>query len=270
MIRISESAPTTIAFFRMFFSTILVSLALPLYKKEWFHKSSDLWISVLSGIFLGLHFYFWIASLKYTSISSSVVLVTTQPVFVAVLAYIFLKEGIGKIGLAAIIFAMIGGYLIARGDLAIDSVHLKGDILAVAGALAAGLYLFMGRFVRPRVDLIPYVFTVYGISTVTILILGVISGSLHAPAARSDYLIFFLLALGPTILGHNVYNYALRHLPAFPVGMSILGEPVLATIWAMIIFREYPILSTILGGAIIILSMIMVMTRLKTMQEPTG
>ncbi len=197
-------------------------------------------------------------------------LVTTQPVFVAALGYFFLKEGIGKIGLVAIIFAMIGSYLIARGDLAIDSVHLKGDVLAVGGALAAGLYLFMGRFVRPRVDLIPYVFTVYGVASVTILALGIVSGSLHSPAAGNDYLIFFLLALGPTILGHNVYNYALRHMPAFPVGMSILGEPVLATIWAMIIFKEYPILSTIMGGAIIILSVIMVMIRLKTGQEPAA
>ena len=270
LIRISESAPTTIAFFRMFFSTIMIGFALPFYRKKWFHRSSDFWVSVLSGIFLGFHFYLWIASLKFTSISSSVMLVTTQPVFVAALGYIFLKEGIGKIGLVAIIFAMIGSYLIARGDLAIDSIHLKGDVLAVGGALAAGLYLFMGRFVRPRVDLIPYVFTVYGIASVTILVLGIVSSSLHAPAAGSDYLIFFLLAVGPTILGHNVYNYALRHMPAFPVGMSILGEPVLATIWAMIIFKEYPIISTIMGGAIIILSVIMVMTRLKTGQEPAA
>jgi drug/metabolite transporter (DMT)-like permease len=268
LIRMSGSAPTTIAFFRMFFSTMMIAFALPFYRKKWFPKSSDFWISALSGIFLGLHFYFWIASLELTSISSSVMLVTTQPVFVALFGYIFLKEGIGKIGLAAIILAMIGGYLIARGDLAIDGVHLKGDILALAGALAAGLYLFIGRFVRPRIDLIPYVFTVYGISSVTILILGILTASFHAPAARIDYLIFFLLALGPTILGHNVYNYALRHMPVFPVGMSILGEPILATIWGMIIFREYPILSTIIGGAIIILSVTMVMSRMKTRKEP--
>lgn len=270
MIRVSESAPTTIAFFRMFFSTVMIAFALPFYKKKWFDKGSDFWISALSGIFLGFHFYLWIASLTFTSISSSVMLVTTQPVFVAVFGYLFLKEGIGKIGLAAIMLAMIGSYLIARGDLAIDSVHLKGDILAVGGALAAGLYMFIGRFVRPRVDLIPYVFTVYGISSATILVLGVVSGSLHAPAARNDYLIFFLLALGPTILGHNLYNYALRHLPVFSVNMTILGEPVLATIWGMIIFAEYPILTTILGGVIIILSVVMVMSRLKTRQEPAG
>lgn len=263
LIRMSHSAPTTIAFFRMFFATLMVSLALPFYRSGWFEKKSDLSVSLISGFFLGLHFFLWIASLSYTSISSSVVLVTTQPVFVAVFGYIFLKEGIGKSGVASVLLAMGGSYLIARGDFSIDQAHLKGDFLALGGALAAGLYLFFGRFVRRRVNLLPYVFTVYGTSAVTILVLGGISGTLHRPAANIDYLIFFLLALGPTILGHNLYNYALKHLPAFPVGMTILGEPVLATIWGMMIFREYPIATTVLGGIIIILSVAMVMIRMR-------
>lgn len=241
-----------------------MALAIPFYKSTWFSKRSDFWISTLSGVFLGFHFFLWIASLKFTSISSSVVLVTTQPVFVAVFSFIVLKERIGKSGVISIILAMIGTYMIARGDFTIDSMHLKGDFMALGGALMAGLYLFIGRFVRPRVDLIPYVFTVYGISCLTILLLGIVSGTLQAPAAGMDYLLFFLMALGPTILGHNLYNYALRHLPAFPVGMSILGEPVLATIWGMIIFSEFPISTTIFGGFIIILSVALVMMRLRT------
>jgi drug/metabolite transporter (DMT)-like permease len=70
------------------------------------------------------------------------------------------------------------------------------------------------------------------------------------------------MALGPTILGHNLYNYALRHLPAFPVGMSILGEPIFATIWAVLIFAEKPSLDTIFGGAIILFAVSLVMLKL--------
>ena len=132
LIRLAESTPTTIAFFRMFFSSAMILIAVPFYKGRWFEKRADFWISTLSGIFLGLHFYTWIASLSFTSISSSVVLVTTQPVFVAVLGYIFLKEKIGGIGSAAVIMAIIGSYLIARGDLDIGAAHLKGDILALS------------------------------------------------------------------------------------------------------------------------------------------
>lgn len=263
LIRLSVSQPTTIAFFRMFFSTIMVALAIPFYKGKWFTQKTDLAVSILSGVFLGLHFFTWIAGLKVTSISSSLVLVTTQPIFVAIFGYIFLREKIGVFGTVGVVLAIAGGYLVARGDLKIDAAHLRGDVLSILGALAAGSYLFLGRFVRPRVDLIPYVVTVYGVSSLVILVAGVISRSIAAPARQIDYLLFFLLALGPTILGHNLYNYALRHLPAFPVGMSILGEPVLATIWGMIIFHENPISTTLAGGAIIILAIVLVMIRLK-------
>jgi drug/metabolite transporter (DMT)-like permease len=262
LIRLSHSQPTTIAFFRMFFSTVMVSLAIPFYRGRWFIQKSDLAISLLSGLFLGLHFYTWIAGLKATSISSSVVLVTTQPIFVAILGYLFLKERIGVYGVIAVILALLGSYFVARGDLRIDPAHLKGDILSLLGAVLAGSYLFLGRFLRPRVDLVPYVVTVYGSSSAVILVLGFVLGTMSAPARGLDYLIFFLLALGPTILGHNLYNYALRHLPAFPVGVSILGEPVLATIWGILIFGETPLFTTLIGGLIIILAIVLVMTRM--------
>jgi len=263
LIKLSHSEPTTIAFFRMFFSTIMVAVAIPFYHGKWFIQKRDLAITLLSGIFLGLHFYTWVAGLKVTSISSSVVLVTTQPIFVAILGYLILRERIGIYGVIAVILGLLGSFLVARGDLKIDPAHLKGDILSLLGAVFAGTYLFLGRYLRPRVDLIPYIVTVYGVSSLVLLILGLATRSIAVPTGGSDYLIFFLLALGPTILGHNLYNYALRHLPAFPVGISILGEPVLATIWGILIFGEKPLFTTLLGGIIIILAIVLVMTRMK-------
>jgi drug/metabolite transporter (DMT)-like permease len=262
LIRMSHSEPTTIAFFRMFFSTLMVSLAIPFYKGKWFVQRRDLLITILSGLFLGLHFYTWVAGLAQTSISSSVVLVTTQPIFVAILGYLILKEKIGLYGLIAVVLALLGSYLVARGDLKIDPEHLNGDLLSLAGAVFAGCYLFLGRFLRPRVDLVPYVVTVYGVSSAVLLILGLAASPFSFPTKGAEYLIFFLLALGPTIMGHNLYNYALRHLPAFPVGISILGEPVLATIWGIIIFGEKPLFTTLLGGIIIILAIMLVMIRM--------
>ena len=270
LIRLCESDPTTIAFFRMFFATIMVLAAIPFYRRTWFTERRDLLFCVISGIFLGLHFLFWISSLQLTSISSSVVLVTTQPVFVAVLGLLFLKEKIGIFGAVGIVLAIVGSYLVARGDLKLDTAHLKGDLLSLLGALAAGLYLFFGRFVRRRVDLLPYVTTVYGISALTIMLVGLATGSLKPPTSQADYVFFFLLALGPTILGHNLYNYSLKHLPVFPVGMSILGEPVLATVWGFIIFDEKPIATTLFGGIIIITAIALVMIRLKSKPEITA
>ncbi|HBZ00276.1 MAG TPA: EamA family transporter, partial [candidate division Zixibacteria bacterium] len=177
--------------------------------------------------------------------------------------YLILRERIGIYGVIAVILGLLGSFLVARGDLKIDPAHLKGDILSLLGAVFAGTYLFLGRYLRPRIDLIPYIVTVYGVSSLVLLILGLATRSIAVPTGGSDYLIFFLLALGPTILGHNLYNYALRHLPAFPVGISILGEPVLATIWGILIFGEKPLFTTLLGGIIIILAIVLVMTRMK-------
>jgi len=262
LIRLCQSEPTTIAFFRMLFSTVMIFCAIPFYKGHWFAKRSDLILSVLSGILLGFHFYTWVASLKFTSISSSVVLVTTQPIFVAVLSYFFIKEKIGLTGILGVAIAMAGSYFVAHGDLKFGAAYLKGDILAILGALFAGSYLFLGRVVRPRVDLLPYILIVYGTSTAVIAILGIATNSIPMPINQADYLYLFLMALGPTILGHSLYNYALRHLPAFPVGMSILGEPVFATIWGILVFAENPASSTIFGGAIILFAVILVMLKL--------
>ena len=267
LIKLSTSEPTTIAFYRMLFSTLMVMTAIPFYRKKWFLEKRDLFLSLLSGLLLGFHFFTWVAGLKATSISSSVVLVTTQPIFVAILGYLILREKVGIYGILAIVLGMGGSYLVARGDLNIDPAHLKGDVLSLLGALFAGSYLFLGRFIRPRVDLIPYIVVVYGCSSLVLLALGLTFGSFAMPSRNVDYLIFFLLALGPTILGHNLYNYALRHLPAFPVGISILGEPVLATLWGLIIFGEKPLFTTLLGGMIIILAIVIVMSRMKTATE---
>jgi len=262
LIRLCQSDPTSIAFFRMFFSTIMVLLYLPFYHGGWFIQRRYLVLSILSGILLGLHFYTWVASLKYTSIASSVVLVTTQPIFVAILGYFILRENIGITGIFCVAMAIGGSYIVAHGDFDFGADYLRGDILALLGALFAGSYLFIGRVVRPHVNLAPYITIVYTVSAIVIAFLGTITGSLSLPARGIDYIYMFLMALGPTILGHNLYNYALRHLPAFPVGMSILGEPVFAIIWAIIIFAEMPSLYTFVGGIIILLAVTLVMLKL--------
>jgi drug/metabolite transporter (DMT)-like permease len=267
LIRLAQSEPTTIAFFRMFLSTVIMATVIPFYRKPWFSNRRDFSLSIVSGILLGMHFYTWVAGLKITSISSSVVLVTTQPIFVAILGYLVLREKIGLNGIIAVALGLAGSFLVARGDFSLGPSHMKGDILSLLGAVFAGSYLFLGRFIRPRVDLVPYVITVYGTSALTILVLGLLTRTISLPANETDYVLYFLLALGPTILGHNLYNYALRHLPAFPVGISILGEPVLATIWAILIFGEHPLPSTLVGGLIIILAIVLVMKRMKTATE---
>ena len=263
MIRACSAPATAIAFYRMAFSAlILVPLALTIYKDQFRQFSAKTFLlSLLSGFLLGWHFFFWVASLDYTSISASVVLVTTQPVFVGILASMILKEKIGARGIVAISVAILGSGLIAGFDFGLSREYLFGDMLALAGAIMAGTYLFIGRVVRPTVSTFPYIFTVYGVSAVTLGIILLATGQLIQTYPANDYLYFIMLAVIPTLIGHSLYSYTLKYVAAHRVGISIIGEPVFATIWGVLIFKEYPSLTTLLGGAIIIMALILVFSQ---------
>ncbi len=263
MIRACQAPATAIAFYRMFFSMLIIlPLALTIYRKQFKEFSGKtLTITILAGFLLGWHFYFWVASLELTTISASVVLVTTQPVFVAIWARMLLKERIGARGIIAIILAIAGSTLIAGFDFGFKKEYLWGDLLALAGAVMAGTYLFLGRVVRPTVSTFPYIFVVYGISALTLgSILG-FTGDLLDVYTSHDYFFFVLLAIIPTLIGHSLYNYTLKHVAAHKVGISIIGEPIFATIWGILIFTEIPRMTTIAGGLIIILSLILVFSQ---------
>jgi drug/metabolite transporter (DMT)-like permease len=263
MIRACEAPATAIAFYRMFFSVLLIlPLAVTVYRKQFKEFSArTLAMTVLAGILLGWHFYFWVASLNYTTISASVVLVTTQPVFVAIWARILLKERIGGRGIAAIILAIAGSALIAGFDFGLKKEYLLGDMLALAGAVMAGTYLFIGRVVRPTVSTFPYIFVVYGVSSLTLASILGATDNLFAVYSAHDYFYFVLLAIIPTLIGHSLYNYTLKHVAAHKVGISIIGEPIFATIWGILIFSEMPRLTTLAGGLIIIVALILVFSQ---------
>lgn len=263
IIRACQAPATAIAFYRMFFSAlILLPLALTIYRNQFKEFSRrTLLITFLAGFLLGWHFYFWVASLNLTTISASVVLVTTQPVFVAIWSGILLKERIGTRGIIAITLAIIGSTLIAGFDFGIKKEYLAGDLLALAGAVMAGTYLFIGRVVRPTVSTFPYIFVVYSVSALTLASILAVTDNLFAVYPVSNYFYFILLAIVPTLIGHSLYNYTLKHVAAHKVGVSIIGEPIFATIWGILIFAEIPKLTTIAGGLIIIMSLILVFSQ---------
>jgi len=221
-------------------------------------KGKLLFFSFLSGVFLALHFVFWITSLYYTTISNSVVLVTTQPIFVALLSHFLLKERVRTLGFFGIVLALIGAFIISRGDMSIGQENFIGDILALLGAVMAALYLLFGRVVRQKLNLVPYIFTVYTIAAIVIGIIAVFYQTPFYPYPKITFLWFFLLALIPQLTGHTLYNWALKHLRAYLVGTSILGEPIGATILGYLVFKEVPFAQTYIGGGMILLGIYLV------------
>jgi len=241
-------------------SLILVPLALTRYRHEYRRLTRrDAWLAVFSGIFLALHFATWISSLEYTTVASSTVLVSTSPLFVAIASWLFLREKIGPAVIAGLGVALAGSAVIGLSDRSGAMRNaLLGDVLAFAGAITVAGYLLIGRRLRAKLSLIPYIAAVYGTAAVVMLAMVLVTRERVVGYSPDIYVWFLLLALVPQLLGHSAFNWALAHLPATFVAVATLGEPIGSTILAYIILGEMPTPIKIVGAALILVGIVVV------------
>ncbi|MCR4433647.1 MAG: DMT family transporter [Caldiserica bacterium] len=257
--RLSSASALTISFYRLFLATIFLLIWAPITRTKILIplKPGELVLLFLSGLALAAHFYFWITSLKWTTVSSSTILVSTHVIFVALGERVINRRSFPLAFLLALVLSFGGVVLIANADFQFSGVALKGDLFALLGGLMAAIYFFSGSVLRARLPILTYGVFVY---TVAALLLGTAIFAFMGPGEflnfpPADWLWFVLLALGPQIMGHTLLNYLLAYVrPAF-LTMSVLFEPVGATIWALIIFREVPGVIALLGGALVILGL---------------
>ena len=207
---------------------------------------------VASGLFLGLHFATWIVSLGYTSVASSVVLVSMGPVFVGLGSWFILRERPGALLVAGIILAVIGSVVISWGDLGQGRDQLVGDLLALAGGVFVAGYLMIGYRVRARRSLTTYIALVYGVAMVTLVIIVLIARQPMFGYSVNAYGWVLALALGPQIVGHSTLNWALRYLSATFVAIVTLAEPIGSGILAYVLLDEAIAWSTAIGGAMVL------------------
>jgi len=249
------SAPSgIIAFYRLFF-TVLFMFPLFIYKyvSELKLISKKDWLfSVISGVFLAFHFILWFESLRFTSVASSTVLVTLQPLFAFIGSYLFFKEVFSGKALLSSVLAIGGSVLISWGDFYVSGTALYGDLLALIACALVTVYFMFGQAVRKRISLITYTFVVYSISTVTLFIYVLLKEESLFPYSSSDWVYFILLAIFPTLLGHSLFNWSLKWLNTSTISMAILLEPVGAGIMAYFLFQETISLTQAAGGLIVI------------------
>jgi drug/metabolite transporter (DMT)-like permease len=253
-IRISNAHPFVIATYRMGITCIiLLPLVIVKYRNEFSRiKRDELIFMGVIGLVLALHFGSWISSLGGTSVASSVILVTSHPLFVAIASHYLFKERLKTIGYFGITVAFSGIIILSIGDLGIGESNFRADILALVGSIAAGIYILGGRKARRSISLVPYVFIVYSICTGALLAACMVVSAPLYPLPREEYGLFLLMAVIPTILGHTMYNYALKYVKAQIVSVSLLGEPIGSTILAFVILNETPPQFSIVGGFLIL------------------
>ncbi len=251
-----DTPALVISFYRMFWSTLLllgyqlIRDPKKLHLKN-FNKQTKLYIGI-AGIFLALHFGTWIASVQMTTISHSLILESTHPVFALILSPIFLKEKGSWNAFLAAFLTMIGIVIIGGQDFRLSDGRFTGDLLALASALFVTFYLLIARHQRLKIDIIPYLILVYASATITLFILVLAFQYPIWQYPPQVHGMMLLLALVPTGIGHSLINWAARKVPVYKVNFIILGEPIIASILAYLFFAEQPYGLFYVGAALII------------------
>lgn len=264
-----QDAPSlVIAALRLTFATLMLApIALTRPRAELLNLTrGDLSLGLVSGLFLAVHFGTWISSLEFTTVASSVVFVSTGPLWVALLSPVLLNERLKRAAILGLALALIGGAIVGLSDACIWKNGLQcpdlgrvlqgramwGNFLALAGAWAVSGYLIIGRKLRTKISLIPYIFIVYGMAALGLIAAMFVSGESPLGHPASAYFWIFLLAAFPQLIGHSTYNWVLRYIPAALVAITTLVEPIGSAILAFFILRETPSNGVLVGGALIL------------------
>ncbi len=260
-VKLCDAPALIIATYRMILASLML-VPFACYKKTWrgWEKNEMGWL-LLSGLFLSLHFAFWIASLKYTSVASSVVLVTTHPIFVGIGSWLLLRERIGMNLALGIVLSVLGSGLISYGDLSLSKEAWIGDGFALLGAIAASGYLLIGRKMRRDQNLFSYIFPVYSTAGLILILFSLIFREPFFGYSPPTYLFLLFLALIPQLIGHTTFNWALKYLPASMVAITILGEPIGSTFLAYIILGEGLTIWKVVGGISILVGILIALER---------
>ncbi|MBL7127136.1 MAG: DMT family transporter [Dehalococcoidales bacterium] len=260
-IRLAEAPPLVIAAYRLTIASLVLILltykkTVPSLKRL---SGRDSLLLLLSSFFLALHFALWITSLSYTSIASSVILVTCHPAFVAVISYFLWHEVLNRLTIGGMALAFAGVVLINYGGFDFGQQYILGDVLALIAGFAMGGYLILGGYLKNRIEIMPYLTMIYTGAAIILLLATVGFGYSFTGYSGKTYLMMALLAVVPQLIGHSSFNLALRLIPVTLVSVAILGEPVGATLLGYFILDEVPTVKELIGGVLILAGIFIVL-----------
>ncbi|HEY59086.1 MAG TPA: DMT family transporter [Anaerolineae bacterium] len=270
-----------IAVYRMAFATILlIPFSLKTIKQERQKLSrSHIVLMILTGFFLALHFASWITSLEFTTVASSVVLVTSTPLWVSLISPLVLKERISLRIILGLLIALGGTLLISisgncewigliptcsRLTFLFSERGYLGNLMALCGAFFFAGHVIIGRTIRRTLSLASYTFSAYGIAAVFLIVIAIVKGEPLFGYSIAAYFLFFLLALIPQVIGHSCFNWALGYLPAIYVSIALLGEPIGSSLLAWFILGEKPVNEEITGGCLILVGILVASLRIQS------
>ncbi|MDD1743085.1 MAG: DMT family transporter [Methanomassiliicoccales archaeon] len=255
LIRLSDAPAPAIAGWRMLLAAMIIApFAMAGARSDLRHMSRrDTLLMVGTTIAFSIHFLSFVYAVKLTSVASAVLLINAHPIIVALLAFIALREGSRWTATGAVV-GMLGIAIISLSEL--GSTNLTGDMLAVFGACMMAIYIVMTRIMRKKLRILAFMFIFNCVSAAFLMGVAVLFTVPLWPYTLDDFAVFLAMAIVPALLGYGFYNWSLRYLPAPVVSVSQLGESIFAITFAVILFSEFPAPSAIMGGALVIVGII--------------
>ena len=255
IIRLIEAPATAIAFYRLAIASIFIlPLSSFLRNTNGLNqiRLQDTLMCLAASVAISIHFVAWIASLEYTSVASSVILVTTSPLIVAFLSKLFFQEHLHKNVYVGIALGLIAAVVLTGGDSRLEGRELWGDLLAFIGALSFAFYLILGKRVRTRLNNLDYTSFVFLSASVMLFVISVIANQPLWNFDSKSIIFIVTLAIIPQLIGHSSITWALGSVRATLVSVAIMAEPVGAILLAWLILNEHPSLANLIGGLIIL------------------
>lgn len=238
-VRWSSAEVSVIAMYRLYLTNLLMLPLLWKYRGEILRLTSKQWkLLILSGLLLGIHFLLWMGSLRLTSVASSTVILTLEPILVMFGSFFLFGARINRAMVVGMSIALIGSILIGSGDFKLSGDALKGDLLSLLGTVAVAAHLLVGKYVLKEMKVFVYNFLVFAIAATLLAVYNIFCSIPFTGYAPKEWGIFLLLAIVPTLFGHYLFNWLMTIISASAVSMAVLGEPVFASLLAWLLLRE--------------------------------
>ncbi|WP_337100285.1 DMT family transporter [Paenibacillus sp. YIM B09110] len=238
-VRWSEADVAVIAMYRLYLTNLLMLPFVWKYRHEFMRLSARQWrLLALSGVMLGAHFLLWMASLRLTTVASSTVLLTLEPLLVMLGSYWLFRTKANRMMLWGLGIALIGSILIGAGDFSLSGDALLGDVLSMLGAAAVAVHMLVGKQLRNEISAFVYNFAVFFLAATSLALYNVVLGNPFTGYSGREWGLFLLLAIVPTLFGHYLFNWLLKYMNAAAVSMAVLGEPVISSLLAWWLLKE--------------------------------
>lgn len=238
-VRWSEADVAVIAMYRLYLTNLLMLPFVWKYRHEFMRLSTRQWrLLALSGVMLGAHFLLWMASLRLTTVASSTVLLTLEPLLVMLGSYWLFRTKANRMMLWGLGIALIGSVLIGAGDFSLSGDALLGDVLSMLGAAAVAVHMLVGKQLRNEISAFVYNFAVFFLAATSLALYNVVLGNPFTGYSGREWGLFLLLAIVPTLFGHYLFNWLLKYMNAAAVSMAVLGEPVISSLLAWWLLKE--------------------------------